>query len=84
MDSCHTFNHTARDQIHTDTATCNIEAPQQRYCPEKVSKRFMMGGEAHLNPLYVNMVFCHVLIYDLFAETAASNSFARIVLLRNY
>ena len=43
MGSCYSADHTAEDHIHTDI-TCNIEEPQQKYCPGTVSNRLRVGG----------------------------------------
>ena len=44
MGSCYSDNHIAKDHIHTDIATCDIEEPQQNYRLGRVSNRLHWGG----------------------------------------
>ena len=43
MGSCYSNDHIARDHIHTDIITHNIEEPQQKYRPGKISNRLLAG-----------------------------------------
>ena len=77
MNSCNTGDHTIIDHIHAHITTCNTEEPQQKYRPGTASKRPLSAPK----PLLCTLYFYLLLIYDLFAEMAASDSFALIVLL---
>ena len=44
MSSCYSGDHIAKDHIHTDITTCNIEEPQQKYRLGTVSNRLLEVG----------------------------------------
>ena len=69
--------------MHTYVTMCNTAEQQQKYRLETVSKRLLEVGR--LKP-FCTLYFYQLLIYDLvqIAEMAASDNFARIILLRNY
>ena len=62
--------------MHTDIT----EESLQKYRPGTVSERLLGGLKLFI--LYI--VYRYLFMYNTFAEMAASDSFARSVLLRNY
>ena len=77
MDSCKTGDHITGDHIHTEITTCSTEEPQQKYRPGT------NGVGWGLKTINLYIVYLPSIYYDLFAETAASNGFAQIVLPQN-
>ena len=85
MDSCNTGDHAAGDHIHTGITTGNTGKAQQKYHLGTVSKRLLGGGGGGLKNryfLYCTFTFLLFIYYYLFADMAACDSFARIILLR--